>query len=719
MKYLLSLYAALAICLSASAAVSINQSAGWLESAWAEFTMTGYDSCAVYVKAAGASTETALDKELIRRYTDHWRVDALGLSAGSYTLKIVPYNTQGQAVTADQAVTPSLTVQQHDRNGFAHINRGSNTVGIGAYNDNGTLKTGARVLYVTATNCKTIQLSMKVDTKGNEELRTGLQHILQAYEKGVETRPLAVRIIGCIPAAALDSMGSSEEGLQVKGKSDYQPIYLTMEGVGNDAAIHGFGILNRSVAYVEYRNFASLNCMDDCLGFDTKNGNCWVHNMDFFYGQAGGDADQAKGDGTVDIKAQSKNITVSYNHFFDSGKSSLCGMKSETTDCYITYHHNWFDHSDSRHPRIRTMSVHVYNNYYDGNSKYGVGVTTGSSAFVEANYFRNCKHPMLSSGQGTDAQGDGTFSGETGGIIKAYSNYTSSGCGSVIYRSATSSIASFDAYQVSHRQDTVPAQVVTVSGGTCYNNFDKQILSLITPDAANQVPTIVMGTYGAGRCQKGNISYNFSAAEDDNSSVIPALKDTVNNYATSNKAKALQYVLGIGATAFEPEPDPEPQPGQGGWELYWDNTTGKWSTTQFTISGNNTKKTQTITLLDGTSVEVAYALKMESATSVKFTAPSNCTLKIIFQSDQTGSIKIDDVKKTSTTNVMTESILAGAHTLTKGDSRNVFYIALVGLPTGYENVHSSAIQAQKLIRDGRLLIIRNGKAYDSLGRLVR
>ena len=42
------------------------------------------------------------------------------------------------------------------------------------------------------------------------------------------------------------------------------------------------------------------------------------------------------------------------------------------------------------------------------------------SAFYKA--VRNCKNPMLSSLQGTDAQGQGTFSSETGGMIKAYNN---------------------------------------------------------------------------------------------------------------------------------------------------------------------------------------------------------------------------------------------------------------------------------------------------------
>ena len=95
-------------------------------------------------------------------------------------------------------------------------------------------------------------------------------------------------------------------------------------------------------------------------------------------------------------------------------------MKSETGENWITYHHNWFDHSDSRHPRIRTMSVHVYNNYYDGNAKYGVGAVLDADAFVEANYFRNCKYPMLICGQGSDT---GTFDDGVGAMIKSYGNY--------------------------------------------------------------------------------------------------------------------------------------------------------------------------------------------------------------------------------------------------------------------------------------------------------
>ncbi len=143
---------------------------------------------------------------------------------------------------------------------------------------------------------------------------------------------------------------------------------------------------------------------DDAVSMDTDNANIWIHHNDFFYGAPGSDADQVKGDGTIDMKYNSSNITISYNHFWESGKSMGCGGSTETVPTfYVTFHHNWFDHVDSRNPRLHYTTAHVYNNYFDGVSKYCIGNTTETSAFVEANHFRHCDRPMMISGQGTAA----------------------------------------------------------------------------------------------------------------------------------------------------------------------------------------------------------------------------------------------------------------------------------------------------------------------------
>ncbi len=529
-KYLLAIVVIL-FAVSAKAAVTINEAAGWFESAYVTWQKTAGMSYHVYVSPAASDTWTKLDDELVREYPTYGRADALGLKAGSYQLKVVPVSN-GAEVTADAAVTDALTVMAHDRSGFAHVGVSD---GIGAYKNDGTLKDNAKVLYVWANNAKTITFDVAKDNKGGVTTGTGLQDIITLYQKGYETTPLAIRIIGTIKAADMDRFDSSEEGLQVKGKNNYSNMPITFEGVGFDAAISGFGILCRNCVNVEFRNFAIMLCKDDCLSLDSYNANIWIHNMDFFYGNTGGDADQAKGDGTVDIKGKSKNITVSYNHFIDCGKTSLGGMKSEDTSCWMTYHHNWFDHSDSRHPRIRTAFYHVYNNYFDGVSKYGVGVTTGGSSFVEANYFRNCKYPMLISKQGTDAEGDGTFSGEDGGVIKAFNNKIDNPR-KVQYYTEGQTDGAWDAVKVDDRSASVAA--TAFSGGTAYNN-EADLKARTTyvenkMDAPEDVKAIVKGQYGAGRLQHGDFKWSFNnSLQDENYGVISELKSALQNYKST------------------------------------------------------------------------------------------------------------------------------------------------------------------------------------------
>ena len=529
-KCLLGLMAIL-FTVSSNAAVPtfIKEFAGWFESAYVMWDKTeGYDYD-VYIAPASTDSWTKLDNELVREYPTYGRADALGLKAGSYQFKVV-----AKAGGAEQGsgVTDAFEVKAHDRSGFAHVGM---TDGIGAYKNDGTLKDNAKVLYVYANNAKTVTCDVITSNKGATTPGVGLQSIITLYQKGYDTTPLAIRIIGTIKKDDMDRLDSSEEGLQVKGKNDYSTMPITIEGVGNDAAISGFGILCRNASSVEFRNFAIMLCMDDCLSLDTSNSNIWVHNMDFFYGNTGGDADQAKGDGTVDVKGKSKNITVSYNHFYDCGKTSLGGMKGETTDCWMTYHHNWFDHSDSRHPRIRTAFYHVYNNYFDGVSKYGVGVTSGGSSFVEANYFRNCKYPMLISKQGTDAEGDGTFSGEDGGVIKAFNNKIDNPRKLQYYKDGQTDGA-WDAVLVTDRSATVAAMAFT--GGTEYNNAADEkarttYVENLMDDPAD-VKTIVKGFFGAGRMQHGDFKWSFkNAAQDENYGVITELKTALQNYKST------------------------------------------------------------------------------------------------------------------------------------------------------------------------------------------
>lgn len=542
MKRHLLLYALLAVALTTAASdsgviqnngVQITTAAGWNESLYAEWEhFEGADNYNVYVKGGQYADYTKIDGQLVRSYGSYNRADAVGLKAGDdYSIKVVPV-INAKEEESKASIATNIIVRSFNRDGYAHHQA---SAGIGAYNNDGTLKEGARILYISKDNAKTVTLDMLVKT-GKTETRTGIQDILKAYEKGIETRPLCIRIIGLLKKDDMPELGSSSIGLQVKGKG--QNMNLTIEGVGNDATFHGFGILVRNCRYVELRNLGVMMHPEDGISFDTDNEHLWGHNLDIFYGENKG-GDKAKGDGSFDVKG-TLYATVSANHYWDSGKCNLNSNKDEVD--YVTYHHNWFDHSDSRHPRVRVSKhLHVFNNYYDGNSKYGVGATTASCIFVEKNYFRHCKYPMLISKQGSDihngtgtsSETKGNFSSEDGGIIKAFDNYITEQTSFEPYVAGDALYSKhFDAYVVENRNDQVPAEVVTLQGGTGYNNFDTaNDFYMYSPDAAADVPSTVTGQYGAGRCQHGDFQYTFdNATQDKNSEVITDLSNKLANY---------------------------------------------------------------------------------------------------------------------------------------------------------------------------------------------
>ena len=517
--------------------ISLTESGGWFESAYLKWKPVDKAvSYQVSVKPAGAgdSAYVQIDDTLIRKYSSYFRADALGLLAGQYTFRLEVNFASGSSETT---VSEPITVKGNSRSGFAFSGESPSQTGSGAYEENGALKNGAQIVYITSATAKTVTLDVIINNSGKKQTATGNGEIMNLRQKGYDKTPLAIRFIGQITGEDMSGQLNSSGYLQVKGKSAYTEMNMTLEGVGDDATAYGWGILVRNCKNLEIRNLGIMLFPDDGISLDTSNCNVWIHHNDIFYGAAGSDADQAKGDGSIDVKNASTYVTVSYNHFWDSGKCSLCGMK-DSEEFFVTYHHNWYDHSDSRHPRIRQASVHIYNNYYDGIAKYGVGVTNGSSAFVEENYFRHCKYPMMSSLQGTDTLGKGTFSGENGGMIKAYHNRIEQ-ADSLIYANSNNgttngNVSSFDAYEASKRSETVPATYKTVAGNTSYNNFDT-LKDTGTRQADIDDVTAVESTVttNAGRMNQGDFTWKFNNETDDTSyNLNSELMSKIRNYKT-------------------------------------------------------------------------------------------------------------------------------------------------------------------------------------------
>lgn len=652
--------------------ITITESGGWIESAYVKWQdSTDSLSYNIYYSGEGV-TDRKIDTQLIRYYGDYYRADVLGLKAGSYTLKIVPVvdGVEGEAVG-----TSALTVTAHDRSGFAfHDGRTP-----GAYKADGTPKDNAVILYITENNKNTI--SMEV-TGANANPCVGLQTILDGFKKGSDVRPLIVRFIGQI--TDLEYMLNGDIVVENKRNA---ASYITLEGVGDDAVADGWGIRIKNATNIEIRNLATMNCNSDegdNIGLQQDNDHIWVHHCDFFYGDAGGDADQAKGDGALDSK-RSGYVTFSYNHFWDTGKSNLLGNGTENPE-YLTYHHNWYDHSDSRHPRVRSHSVHVYNNYYDGIAKYGIGSTLASSVFVEANYFRNCRYPILTSMQGSDVWDESkqandysdmpTFSKEDGGSIKAFNNYMTGQRRFVAYGAEgyPNSTVDFDAWVASSRDEQMSADIKSSRGLNTYNNFDTNpsIMYNYTVDSPEEARDKVMQF--AGRMMGGDFKWTFNNAVDDtNYDVNPALKAALKAYKTS-----LVSVQGDSITDDDDTNDPNDPVDPSGDQIHNFTLDGKTSNF-FTINGNLSDSKGTVNYGELT---LTQCLKIESSTTISFTTTEEALLTLVFNADFSGRIKINGTDYTATAGVVTVTLQAGSHQISKTDTANLFYISLLFTTTG-------------------------------------
>ncbi|GAA3749144.1 pectate lyase [Spinactinospora alkalitolerans] len=184
--------------------------------------------------------------------------------------------------------------------------------------------------------------------------------------------PRTVQVSGTIDLSGMNDVASDK----------------TIIGLGSDATITGGGIDVDSAHNVIIRNINFRDWDDDAINIQDASTNVWVDHNSFTGGH----------DGAVDAKRESDYITVSWNHVFDHDKSMLLGHSDGHTEdighLRVTYHHNFFDGSDTRHPRVRFGNpVHVFNNYYRDNAEYGVASTMDAGVLVEGNYFEGVDHP--------------------------------------------------------------------------------------------------------------------------------------------------------------------------------------------------------------------------------------------------------------------------------------------------------------------------------------
>ncbi|MDE6104225.1 MAG: InlB B-repeat-containing protein, partial [Clostridia bacterium] len=360
---------------------------GYNESLAVVWTDSNPSSATVQYKAADGNDWKTVESPLIRKVDGDARVDIVGLAAGEYNVKITP--SSGAEITLPAAVA----VSEYDRSGYAHFNRKSTEAaygGVGAYNDDGSLKEGALVIYVNDANKNNVKEYVYKNTASglvkediSAYIKTGkpqlngkdlggdsywsIGYILnnRGYASNTEREAygiqkltftysaVVVRLLGTITSETNYTTGApSLYGLTYYAKAGQtNPITgekyakggavpnggtvnddgemaritnaknLTIEGIGEDAVMEGWGIhfvsndnLHKNAGAgtsFEVRNITFKNYPEDAIGMEgtqgikvdastgsiTQEGNastariisgverCWIHNNTFLPGR--------------------------------------------------------------------------------------------------------------------------------------------------------------------------------------------------------------------------------------------------------------------------------------------------------------------------------------------------------------------------------------------------------------------------------------------------
>ena len=406
----------------------------------------------VTYNAAGSNSVTAVPSELIRTVNGSTRVDIVGVSAGTYDINL--------SIGGTNFTLGDIEVEAYDRSGYAHFDPDApNDMyanGIGAYENDGTLKDGALVIYLTEENKNDISNSAYVyDEETDSYTKADITGIMQqgkysigyflnnrqyasadrskygVWAASLKYGAVDVRVVGNVSAEVSGTMDSSIEGLTAYDSTDFggsvgdsgrmarmvNPFNLTIEGIGEDASIYGWGvhfIANdysvsnnfgvKSGESFEVRNIIFDRYPEDAVGMEgVQDGNsitvpvqrCWIHNNVFYPGYCyqvpEGESDKAEGDGSCDFK-RGYYYTFSYNYMEGCHKTNLIGGSDSNLQYNLTFHHNWWNNVMSRQPLTRQANVHYYNNYISGATDYVISPRANCFLFAEGNFFYNCKN---------------------------------------------------------------------------------------------------------------------------------------------------------------------------------------------------------------------------------------------------------------------------------------------------------------------------------------
>lgn len=237
-----------------------------------------------------------LDDELMVAGGNSYSCYILGITEGVYKVKIEAVSKKNGDVF--WITLTNIEVTPQDRSGYAHFGAEE---GVGAYNNDGTLKEGTKVIYVTNENKNTVTCEIN----GTEYV--GLVNILQAQYRS--STPMLIRIIGKITTnqwnyknvepRLSDNSNATDDFFENTFSDEYGEnlanLIVKMKGNGNGAKTYNYKTTPEGLTDVRLTNSGSKTTSYKGSDFPALKGKS-VYDDDSYYNM-------------LEVKG-SKNITV-------------------------------------------------------------------------------------------------------------------------------------------------------------------------------------------------------------------------------------------------------------------------------------------------------------------------------------------------------------------------------------------------------------------------
>lgn len=182
------------------------------------------------------------------------------------------------------------------------------------------------------------------------------------------------------------------------GSNEFEELRVTSNktiiGIGTSGHIvNGGFMLGAGVNNVIIRNLTIRDSFvegdwegksqdNDGIQMDTAR-NVWIDHVRF----------SRLGDGMIDSRKDTTNLTVSWNIFENHNKTFGIGW-TENVTAQMTIHHNWIRNTHQRNPAVdNVLRAHLYNNLLENVTSYGNHARGSTNMVLENSVFINVKSP--------------------------------------------------------------------------------------------------------------------------------------------------------------------------------------------------------------------------------------------------------------------------------------------------------------------------------------